>query len=61
MESLVDSIVYDITPEETEDEGAGGKEVKNGDLDLPNSEGEAEHLQAERKYLNLNCCNFHIT
>ena len=50
LESLVDSIVYDITPEETEDEGAGGKEVKNGDLDLPNSEGEAEHFQTKNSH-----------
>jgi hypothetical protein len=49
LKSLVDRIVYDITPEETEDEGAGNKEVKNGDLDLPNCEWKAEHLQAEKK------------
>ena len=54
MESVADSTVNDITPEETEDEGARNKEVENSDLDLTNSEGEAEHLQAEKKFSQLN-------
>ena len=44
--SLLYSIVNDIAPEETEDEGAGREEVEDGDLDLPNSEGEAEKVEA---------------
>ena len=41
--SLGDSIVYDITTDEAEDEGAGCQEVEDGDLDLANCEGEAQH------------------
>ena len=43
--SLLYSIVNDIAPEETEDEGAGDKEMEDGDLDLANSEGEAEKVE----------------
>ena len=50
MHGLVDSIVDDITPEEAEDEGAGGNEVEDGDLDPANVEREAENLHAGKVY-----------
>ena len=46
------TIINDITPEETEDEGAGGEEVEDGDLDLANIKWKTEHLETKKLIRN---------
>ena len=39
-------IVDDVTPQKTEDDGAGGKKMEDGDLDFANVEWKAENIEA---------------